>query len=86
MKLNFCDLQKQYNDHKQEIDEAVNKVIQSAQFINGPDVGLFETELASYCGTKYAIGAASGTDALLVPLLAKVSDRVMKLSRLLSLL
>jgi UDP-2-acetamido-2-deoxy-ribo-hexuluronate aminotransferase len=70
MKLNFIDLKKQYLDHKQEIDEAIQRVIINTQFINGPDVTQFENELAAFCGTKYAVGVSSGTDALLIPLLA----------------
>ncbi len=53
-----------YLSHKTEIDTAIERVLDSGRFILGPEVGKFEEEFASYIGVKYAIGVASGTDAL----------------------
>jgi len=68
MKMNQVDLKVQYQSIKDEINEAVNRVLESCQFINGPDVELLEKEIAEFCGVKYGIAASSGTDALFIPL------------------
>ncbi len=70
MKTPLVDLKAQFNSIKDEINEAIQRVLQSGQFILGPEVKAFEEEMASYCGTKFAIGVASGTDALHLALLA----------------
>jgi len=70
MNIPLVDLKAQYERIKGEIDKAVQGVIQSGQFILGPEVEAFESEVAAYCGTKYAVGVASGTDALQLALLA----------------
>jgi len=64
MKLPMLDLVAQYRTIKEEVDRAVAEVIESGQFILGPQVQALETELASYCQCSYAVGVASGTDAL----------------------
>jgi dTDP-4-amino-4,6-dideoxygalactose transaminase len=66
----LVDLKAQYYSIKDEIDSAIQRVIQSGQFILGPEVKAFENEMAAYSGTKYAVGVASGTDALHMALLA----------------
>jgi dTDP-4-amino-4,6-dideoxygalactose transaminase len=66
----LVDLKAQYDSIKDEIDSAIQRVLQNGQFILGPEVKAFEEEIAAYCGTKYAIGVASGTDALHLALLA----------------
>jgi dTDP-4-amino-4,6-dideoxygalactose transaminase len=79
MTIPMTDLTFQYKLIRDEIDRAILGVIQSGQLILGPEVKAFETEMASYCGTKFAIGVASGTDALLLALLAygiKAGDEV----------
>jgi len=53
------------------IDAAVARVLDHCQFILGPEVGVFETELAKFCGSRHAITCASGTDALHLALMAK---------------
>ncbi|MFM7468445.1 MAG: DegT/DnrJ/EryC1/StrS family aminotransferase [Vampirovibrionales bacterium] len=53
-----------------QLDEAVQRVIHSGQYILGPDVTQFEQEVASYLGASHAIGVASGTDALYLALMA----------------
>jgi Predicted pyridoxal phosphate-dependent enzyme apparently involved in regulation of cell wall biogenesis len=70
MNIPILDLTAQYKSIKAEIDAAVMKVIESQHFILGPEVEAFESEVAAYCGTKYAVGVASGTDALILALKA----------------
>ncbi len=70
MKIPLVDLKAQYSSIKEEIDEAISKVIAHGQFILGPEVGNLEKEIADYLGVKYAVGVASGTDALHLSLLA----------------
>jgi len=70
MKIPILDLTAQYKSIKSEIDDAVMKVVESQHFILGPEVEAFESEVAAYCGTKYAVGVASGTDALILALKA----------------
>lgn len=64
----LCDLQAQYASIGPRVEEAVLRVLASGQVILGPEVAALETEIARYCGTDYAIGCASGTDALLLAL------------------
>lgn len=60
----LVDLKAQLRTIREEIDEAVAGVLESTQFIQGPEVQAFEEEFASYCGAQYGIGVASGTAAL----------------------
>jgi dTDP-4-amino-4,6-dideoxygalactose transaminase len=66
----FLDLKRQYQRLKPEIDQAIMRVVSSHQFILGPELEAFEHEIAQYLGVKYAIGVASGTDALILSLKA----------------
>jgi UDP-2-acetamido-2-deoxy-ribo-hexuluronate aminotransferase len=68
--MKFVDLKKQYEKYKKEIDRAIQSVIENTAFINGPDVRAFEDELCSFCGSKNSIGCSSGTDALVIPMMA----------------
>ena len=70
MTIPLTDLKAQYNSIKDEIDTAIQRVLQNGQFILGPEVKGFEDEMAAYCGTEFAVGVASGTDALHLVLLA----------------
>ncbi len=70
MKINFIDLQAQYRAYKEEIDSEVLEVFSSAQFIGGEKLNKLENSLAEYTGAKHAIGCSSGTDALLLALMA----------------
>jgi len=64
MKVPFVDLKAQYEAIQVEIREAINQVLKEAAFAGGPFVEQFENEFASFCGSHYAIGVGSGTDAL----------------------
>lgn len=66
----LVDIQKQYHALRREIDVSLGRVFLSGVFILGKEVTLFEEEFASYCGAEYAVGVASGTDALLLTLKA----------------
>jgi UDP-2-acetamido-2-deoxy-ribo-hexuluronate aminotransferase len=66
----FIDLKSQYQALKPEIDEAIQRVLDHGQFILGPEVGEMEQALAAYTGAAHCIGVASGTDALLMSLMA----------------
>lgn len=66
----MVDLQTQYFKIKNEVDNAVLNVFESAQFINGPEVQYFTKELEQYLGAKHVIPCANGTDALQVALMA----------------
>src|SRR5438128_2308683 len=70
MKVPLLDLKEQNQKLRPEIDAAIAKVLDSNGFILGAEVQALENELAEYCRTKYAIGCASGTDALLLALMA----------------
>ena len=67
-KIPILDLKPQYESLKEEIQEAIARVLESGQFIMGPDVKLFEQEVAAYLGVKHAIAVNSGTDALFMGL------------------
>ena len=69
-KLPLVDLKAQYRAIKPEIDAAIQRILESTAFINGPDVSAFEVEFAQFCGVSYAIGVASGTAALQLALAA----------------
>jgi dTDP-4-amino-4,6-dideoxygalactose transaminase len=58
----------QYASLKEEIQQAMNQVLESGSYIMGPAVKQFEEAVAKYCGVKHAIGVANGTDALLLTL------------------
>ncbi len=70
MVVPLLDLRAQYAKIAQEIRAAIDRVVESQQFVLGEEVERFEGELAAYCQVEYAIGCASGTDALLLSLVA----------------
>lgn len=70
MTVSLIDLKTQYLSIKEEIDAAVLQVLAQGQYILGPNVKALEEEVAAYCGVKYSVGVANGTDALLLTLLA----------------
>jgi dTDP-4-amino-4,6-dideoxygalactose transaminase len=61
---------RQYQNIKQELDEAIQTVIESGQYVMGPTLKRFEGELAQYFGMKHAVGLNSGTDALWLAFMA----------------
>ncbi|MFA6980559.1 MAG: DegT/DnrJ/EryC1/StrS family aminotransferase [Ignavibacteriaceae bacterium] len=70
MKVSLLDLKAQYATIKPEIDEALLKVAESQYFILGPEVTKLEKNMCDYIGCKFAYGVSSGTDALLLALMA----------------
>lgn len=77
--IQMVDLKSQYQDIKKELDPRIQEVIESATFINGPEVKRFQEELENYLDVKHVIPCANGTDALQVALMAlglKAGDEV----------
>ncbi len=70
MNVPLLDLKAEYDMLRGEIEQAVGRVFDSQQFILGPEVRRFEEELALYCGSTKAVGCASGSDALVLALMA----------------
>ncbi|MFH1548738.1 MAG: aminotransferase class V-fold PLP-dependent enzyme [Candidatus Omnitrophota bacterium] len=66
MTIPLTDLKKQYQSIKKEVDLAIEQVVTNTNFILGKEVEEFEKEMADYLNTKFAIGVASGTDALVL--------------------
>lgn len=70
MAIPFLNLKDAYLELKPEIDEAIQRVLNSGWYVLGEEVELFESEYASYCGAKYCVSVANGLDALHLGLLA----------------
>ena len=70
MTIPFIDLRSQYNALKCQIQERINAVLEHGQYIMGPEVKELEVRLANYTGSKHCITVASGTEALLISLMA----------------
>lgn len=70
MQVPLLDLKQQYAAIRQECLAVTEKIYESQYFILGPYVEKLEDEVAAYCGTRYAVGVSSGTDALLLSLMA----------------
>ncbi len=68
--MQFIDLKAQQAAIKPELDERIARVLEHGQYIMGPEVAELEAALAAYCGTKHCISVASGTEALLIALMA----------------
>ena len=68
--MQFIDLQAQRRRIEPEINGAVQRVIESGRYVLGPEVGELEKQLAAWCGAKYAVSCANGTDALALALMA----------------
>lgn len=71
MAMDFIDLKAQQNRIRQKIDERIKSVLDHGKYIMGPEVLELEEKLCDYVGAKYCISCSSGTDALLIPLMAK---------------
>ena len=67
----FIDVAAQRRRLGSKVDEAIARVLAHCQFIGGPEVGEFEQALAAFCGARHAVSCASGTDALVLVLMAK---------------
>jgi len=70
MKIDFANLKHQYQLYKTEIDEAIHKVLNNANYIMGDEVRDLEANLQNFTGAKHAITCSSGTDALLLAMMA----------------
>ena len=70
MKIDFANLQLQYQAYKKKIDHNIKAVLDKSNFILGEEVELLEKELQNFTGAKYAVTCSSGTDALLLSLMA----------------
>lgn len=68
--MEFIDLKKQYERIKPRIQDRINEVLRHGKFIMGPEVAELETQLALFVGAKYCVSCSSGTDALLLSLMA----------------
>ena len=68
--IQMVDLKGQYEKIRTEVDQAINEVVRSSAFINGPEVKDFQTELEEYLGVKHVIPCANGTDALQIAMMA----------------
>jgi dTDP-4-amino-4,6-dideoxygalactose transaminase len=70
MKVPLLDLQAQYATIREEVRTAMDRVCDSQHFILGAEVSAFEDEVAASCDARFAVGVSSGTDALLLALMA----------------
>jgi UDP-2-acetamido-2-deoxy-ribo-hexuluronate aminotransferase len=70
MKIPFIDLKAQYRSLQPLIQERINRVLEHGQYIVGPEVKELEDRLAAYTGSKHCVAVASGTEALLISLMA----------------
>jgi dTDP-4-amino-4,6-dideoxygalactose transaminase len=66
----LLDLKLQYQQIRAEVEPVIQRICESQMFIMGPEVEAFEKEVAVYCGSKFAVGVSSGTDAILLALMA----------------
>lgn len=71
MRTQFIDLKEQYARYKNEIDSAISRVLEHGQYIMGPEINELEEKLADYIGVNHVLSCSSGTDALVLPLMAK---------------
>lgn len=68
--MQFIDLKSQYEKIKEQINTGINGVLEHGRYVFGPEIEELEERLANYVGVKHAIACSSGTDALLMPLMA----------------
>ena len=68
--MEFLDLKTQQKRIRKPLEKRINKILDHGAYIMGPEVFELEEKLANYCGVKHAISCSSGTDALLIPLMA----------------
>jgi UDP-2-acetamido-2-deoxy-ribo-hexuluronate aminotransferase len=70
MKIDFANLQLQYQTYKDKIDANIQAILNKSNYILGEEVDILEKELQNFTGAKYAIACSSGTDALLLAMMA----------------
>jgi len=70
MKIPFLDLKLQYQLIKEEVEKKIEELLATQQFILGEEGKKLEEELADFCQVKFAVGVSSGTDALLISMMA----------------
>lgn len=70
MTINIFDPTRNYYRHRKEFDSIIQKIIESGYYIGGPEITQLENNLAEYTNSKYCLGVSSGTDALLMALMA----------------
>lgn len=70
MSVPFIDLKTQYKALKSSIDARIQKVLEHGAYVNGPEISELENKLALHTGAKFALTCASGTDALVLPMMA----------------
>ena len=70
MTIDFANLQYQYKLYKDEIDQAIHNILDKSNYIMGEEIQELETSLEKFTGSRYAISCSSGTDALLLALMA----------------
>ncbi len=68
--MDFIDLKSQYRRIKPSVDQRIARVLEHGQYVMGPEVVELETKLAAYVGSRHCVSVASGTDALLIALMA----------------
>ncbi len=68
--MNFIDLKRQYAEIEDDINKGINAVLEHGRYVLGPEIDKLEKELAEYVGVKHCVACSSGTDALLMPLMA----------------
>ena len=73
-RIPLLNLGRQTASIRSRIDAAISRVVDHGQFIQGPEVKELEARVAAYCGARYGVACASGTDALLLPLMALGAD------------
>ena len=76
--IKFLDLQKVTAKYKDEIHEAVDRVVDSGWYLQGEENKRFENDYANYIGTKYCVGVANGLDALIWIFRAYIELGIMK--------
>ena len=69
--MQFIDLKTQYSRIEEKIKQSIDRVLKHGKFIMGPEVFELEEKLAKFSGSKYCLSCSSGTDGLLIPLMAK---------------
>ena len=69
--LQFLDLGRQFEQIRDEVMRAVTSVLETQRFVLGPEVEQLEEEIAQYVGCRFAVACASGTDALILALMAR---------------